>query len=417
MYEDKNQWPFYEEDEINAAIEVLRSGKVNYWTGEHCKLFEKEFSEYLKVPFAISLTNGTAALEVALHGLQIGERNGGHKTDEVIVTSRSFFASVSAIVFAGATPVFADVCEDSQNIEPTSVAGAISKNTRAILCVHLGGVPCEMDSLKALCSTNDIFLIEDCAQAHGASYKGEQVGTFGDVAAWSFCQDKIISTGGEGGMVTTKDQDIWERMWAYKDHGKSYDAVFNKEHGPGFRWLHNSFGTNLRMTEIQAAIGRAQLRKLPKWIKKRRLVAEKLNVALQSQMTLEGPIFILHDESCKGCSDQLQCQHAYYTFNFAVRPSIPGASVRRSELISVLSEQGLPILHGSCPEMYEERAFQSIVNWKKAESLLNAPSLGHRSVMVKIHHRLSDEVIEGWCAAVESAVKSVFSDLGLIRKT
>ena len=249
-------WPSYSEEEQQAVARVLASGRVNYWTGEETQAFEREFADWAGAAHAVALFNGTVALDLALKALGIGAG------DEVIVTPRTFIASVSSVVNAGATPVFADVDRDSGNISPDSVERVIGDRTRAILPVHLGGWPCEMIALRDLADRRGLAVIEDCAQAHGARVDGASVGTFGEVGAWSFCQDKIITTGGEGGMVTTDDAELWSRMWSYKDHGKSWAAVHEREHPPGYRWLHESFGTNWRMLEIQAVLGRIQLRRL-----------------------------------------------------------------------------------------------------------------------------------------------------------
>src|SRR5690554_7207395 len=257
-------WPSFSEEEANAVRDVLLSNKVNYWTGTETREFEKEFAAFAGTDHAVGVANGTVALDLALKGLGIGAG------DEVIVTSRTFLASASSIVNAGATPVFADVDRDSQNIADETVRPLVTERTRAIIAVHLAGWPCEMDSLNALAREHNLFVIEDCAQAHGATYKGRSVGCLGDVAAWSFCQDKIMTTGGEGGMVTTNDEALWRKMWSFKDHGKSYEAVYEREHPPGFRWLHESFGTNWRMMEVQAVLGRIQLKRMAEWTAARR---------------------------------------------------------------------------------------------------------------------------------------------------
>ena len=256
-------WPCFSEQEVEAVSAVLRSNKVNYWTGQESRLFEKEFAKYTDSKYAIALANGTLALDLALYALGIGQG------DEVIVTSRTFIASISSIINAGAIPVFADVELDSQNISAATIAPVISDKTKAIICVHLAGWPCEMDDIMALAHIHSLYVIEDCAQAHGAKYKGRSVGSIGHVGAWSFCQDKIMTTGGEGGMLTTNDEQLWRKAWAFKDHGKSYAAVYEKDHPPGFRWLHESFGTNWRLTEMQSAIGRIQLTRMAEWTEKR----------------------------------------------------------------------------------------------------------------------------------------------------
>jgi dTDP-4-amino-4,6-dideoxygalactose transaminase len=263
-------WPSYSTEEADAVRRVLLSNKVNYWTGNESRDFEKEFAAFAGCAYAVALANGTVALDAAFKALEIGEG------DEVIVTSRTFLASVSSIVNAGARPVFADVDVDSQNISPDTIAKVITQRTKAIVCVHLAGWPCDMDGIMALASQHNLFVIEDCAQAHGAKYKGKPVGSIGHIGAWSFCQDKIMTTGGEGGMVTTNDKSLWSKMWSFKDHGKSWPAVYETEHPTGFRWLHDSFGTNWRMMEIQAVLGRIQLKRMEEWSAKRQANAYKI---------------------------------------------------------------------------------------------------------------------------------------------
>lgn len=254
-------WPCFTDEEADAVRSILLSNKVNYWTGATCREFEREFAAWAGTRYAISLANGTLALELALHGLGVGARNGGHATDEVIVTPRTFIASVSCVVSAGAVPVFAEVDRDSGNISADTIARVLSPRTRAVVPVHLAGWPCDMDPIVELATQTGFGVVEDCAQAHGARYKGRSVGSIGHVAAWSYCQDKIMTTGGEGGMVTCSDRNLWSRMWSFKDHGKSWDAVWEHQHPLGFRFVHHSFGTNWRMLEMQAAIGRIQLKR------------------------------------------------------------------------------------------------------------------------------------------------------------
>ena len=271
-----SSWPSYSLKEANAVHNVLLSNKVNYWTGNECKSFEREFSEFSDSKYAVALGNGTLALDVALKVLAIGVG------DEVIVTSRTFIASISSIVNSGAIPIFADVDLDSQNITVQAIRNQVTERTKVILCVHLAGWPCEMDEILDIATQFDLYVIEDCAQAHGAKYKGKSVGSIGHIGCWSFCQDKIITTGGEGGMVTTNEESLWRKMWAYKDHGKSYEAVYERERSKGFAWLHETFGTNWRMTEMQAVIGRIQLKRMPDWHRKRLSHANSIwNIAKQ----------------------------------------------------------------------------------------------------------------------------------------
>ena len=263
-------WPSFTQQEADAVSQVLLSNKVNYWTGQECRQFEEEFADWAGSKYAIAFGNGTLALDAALQALGIGVG------DEVIVTPRTFIASISSVVNAGATPIFADVDEATGNITPETIAAVLTDKTKGIVCVHLAGWPCDMDGIMALADRHDLYVIEDCAQAHGARYKGRSVGSIGHIGAWSFCQDKIMTTGGEGGMVTTDDEQLWRKMWAYKDHGKSYAAVYETEQQPGYNWLHESFGTNWRMTEIQGVIGRIQLAHMSDWIAKRRANAQAI---------------------------------------------------------------------------------------------------------------------------------------------
>ena len=195
-------WPSFTVEEADAARAVLLSNKVNYWTGTECRNFETEFAAWCGTAHAVALANGTLALDVALKALGIGPG------DEVVVTPRTFMASISCVVTAGATPVFADVDPDSGNLTAATIAAVLTPRTRAVIVVHLAGWPCDMDPIMALADQHGLKVIEDCAQAHGARYKGRSVGCMGHVGAWSFCQDKIMTTGGEGGMVTTNDAEI-----------------------------------------------------------------------------------------------------------------------------------------------------------------------------------------------------------------
>lgn len=231
-------WPSFTQEEADVVSRIVLSNKVNYWTGTEGREFEKEFADWADSKFAVALANGTLALDAALKALDVSEG------DEVITSPRTFLASASCIVTVGATPVFADVDLNNQTISAESIKAVLTPKTKAVIVVHLAGMPAEMDDIMELSKEHGFYVIEDCAQAHGAKYKGKSVGSIGHVGAWSFCQDKIMTTGGEGGMVTTNSQKLWNKMWSYKDHGKSFDAVYNRKHPQGFRWLHDSFGTN-----------------------------------------------------------------------------------------------------------------------------------------------------------------------------
>jgi len=377
-------WPQYEQDEIEAVTRVLQSGKVNYWTGSEGKAFEQAFAQYFGVEHAIALANGSVALELALYALGIGAG------DEVIVTPRTFIASASSIVMRGATPVFADVDPDSQNITADTIRSQITPKTRAIILVHHAGWPCCMDPILELAAEHHLNIIEDCAQAHAATYKGRPVGVFGDAAAFSFCQDKIMSTGGEGGMLIVRDKAIWERAWAYKDHGKSYDAVFQYKDasGPMFRWLHESFGTNWRMTEMQAAIGRLQLTKLDNWVAKRRANAKILIDCLSQIPALRLPV------------PERDIEPAYYKFYAFIRSEHLKAGWDQNSIICAINAEGAPCFSGSCSEVYREKAFAK-AGLKPAQSLPVTAELGKTSLMFPVHPTLTRANMEKICTAVE----------------
>lgn len=384
-------WPSFSEEEANKASAVLLSNKVNYWTGTEGREFEKEFAAWAGSDYAIALANGTLALDLALIGLELGARNGGKETDEVIVTSRTFLASASSIVTAGATPVFADVDLNSQNITAETISMVMTANTKAIICVHLAGMPCEMDEIMTLADAHNIFVIEDCAQAHGAKYKGRPVGSIGHVGAWSFCQDKIMTTGGEGGMVTTNNELLWKKMWGYKDHGKSWDAIYNKKHPPGFRWLHESFGTNWRLTEMQAAIGRIQLKRMPEWTAKRQKNAKAIDNSvadLNVVRVVDVPDYI---------------EHAEYKHYIFVNPVHLKEGWTRDRIVEQITMQGVPVFQGSCSEVYLEKAFDN-KPWRPKERLKNAVQLGETSLMFLVHPSLTEAEINITCTVVREVL-------------
>lgn len=384
-------WPSFSEEEAMAVSNVLLSNKVNYWTGQEGRSFEEEFARFASTDYAVAVANGTTALDLALIGLGVGQGD-GRGQDEVIVTSRTFLASVSSIILAGAVPVFADVDADSQNITAETVAGLITPRTRAILAVHLAGWPCEMDGLMALAEQHGLAVIEDCAQAHGATYRGRPVGGIGHVGCWSFCQDKIMTTGGEGGMVTTSDEALWRRMWAYKDHGKSWEAVYERQHLPGFRWLHESFGTNWRMTEMQAAIGRIQLQRMPAWKLSRQHNAQRIWQTASSCRGLRVPSVPEHIE------------HAAYKCYVFVESDSLNAGWNRDAIIAAIVDQGVPCFSGSCSEVYLEKAFEG-TGYRPEEPLPVAQELGETSLMFLCHPTLTEDEVEKTCRVLAQVLE------------
>lgn len=378
-------WPSFTQEEAAAVSQVLLSNKVNYWTGQECREFEKEFAAFAGTEYAIALANGTVALDVALQAMGIGAG------DEVVVTPRTFLASVSSVVNIGAVPVFAEVDRDSQNITAETIQAVLTPRTRAVICVHLAGMPCDMEPIMALADQYGFYVIEDCAQAHGARYQGKPVGSIGHVGAWSFCQDKIMTTGGEGGMVTTNDRDLWSRMWSFKDHGKSWEAVYEREHAPGFRWLHESFGTNWRMTEMQAAIGRIQLRRMPAWLAARTANAERIwntAAALPGLRVPRAPQSMVHA--------------AYKCYVF-VEPEQLKPGWDRDRILDEISQRSVPCYSGSCSEVYLEKAFDG-TPYRPAERLPVARELGETSLMFLVHPTLTDAEIALTCEVLQEVM-------------
>lgn len=375
-------WPFFEEDEVEAAANVLRSGRINYWTGQEGRAFEREYADYFGLKHAVALTNGTVAIELALYalGLQPG--------DEVVVTPRTFLASASSAIIHGIGVVFADVDRDSGNVTAESIEKVITPKTKAVIPVHLGGWPCDMPPIMEIANAHNLYVIEDCAQSHGAKINGRYAGTFGHVNSWSFCQDKIITTGGEGGMLTTDNEEWWNRAWSFKDHGKSFDEVYNKVHGPGYRWVHTGFGTNWRLTEPQSAIGRIQLRKLKGWVSKRQANAQVLIDRLSGIEGVRVPV------PAPGL------EHVYYRFYLYLEPGVLKDGINRDTLVDMISQSGTKAFSGSCSEIYLEKAFEG-TPYVPAHRLPVARELGETSVAFLVHptleaedmHRMADAFI------------------------
>ncbi|WP_104500421.1 DegT/DnrJ/EryC1/StrS family aminotransferase [Acinetobacter indicus] len=381
-------WPSFTQAEADAVSKVLLSNKVNYWTGQECREFEKEFAQFVGTKHAIAVANGTVALDLALKALGIGAG------DDVIVTSRTFLASASSIVTAGANPIFADVELDSQNISRRTIEAVITPNTKAIICVHLAGWMCDMDPIMQLAEEKGIFVIEDCAQAHGAMYRGKSAGSIGHIGAWSFCQDKIMTTGGEGGMVTTNDEDLWKKMWSYKDHGKNFDSVYNKQHPPGFRWLHDSFGTNWRMMEMQAVIGRLQLQQMPEWTAKRNANMARIQAVFENSPYFSVP---------KPSPDYV---HAAYKCYLQVNVDALPEAWSRDRIMAEISAQAVPCFSGSCSEVYLEKAFDR-TPWRPSQRLANAQVLGESSLMFLVHPTLSEQSIQKTVDAIQSVIAKI----------
>jgi dTDP-4-amino-4,6-dideoxygalactose transaminase len=386
-------WPCFTREEADAVASVLRSNRVNSWTGQEVQAFEREFAEWAGTRHAVALMNGTVALDAALNA--VGIRPG----DEVVVTPRTFIASASCVVNAGATPVFADVERDSGNLSAETILQVLTPSTRAIIVVHLGGYPADMDPIMALARSRGVKVIEDCAQAHGARYKGRSVGSLGDIGAWSFCQDKIMTTGGEGGMVTTDDSALFERVWSLKDHGKSREAALEREHPPGFRWLHESFGTNWRMLEMQAVLGRIQLRRMADWTAARNANARAISDALDPLSGETGPVRLAPFVTSRGDT------HAYYRYYFYVRPENLARGWDRDRIVAEINAAGVPCLQGSCSEIYLEKAFEE-AGLRPASRLSAAMELGETSLAFLVHPTLTSNEIDRTGATAAAVLRS-----------
>lgn len=355
-----NIWPQFTDSMISKVSEILKSGKVNQWTNPVVKEFEDKFSNYFGCEHSVAVFNGTVALELCLKTLDLKEG------DEIIVTCRTFLASATCAAWYGIKPVFVDVDLDSQNITLETIKQGITNKTKAVILVHLAGWPCDLEEICNYCKENKIWVIEDCAQSHGAKYNDKYAGTWGDINAWSFCQDKIISTGGEGGMVTTNNLELYKRAWSLKDHGKGYDTVFNKPHEKGFRWLHEEIGTNWRMLPIQAAIGIEALDELSSWVEHRRQIASIYNENLKD---IDGVRLTIPSDNIF---------HSYYKYYFFVE--LEKIKISRDELIEEINKNGVFCQIGSCGEVYKEKALEK---YKPDIDLPNAKQLFETSILLK----------------------------------
>jgi len=382
-------WPSFTQEEADAVSNVLLSNKVNYRTGTKCREFEQEFASWCDAKYAIALANGTLALDSAFKALNIST------DDEVIVTPRTFVSSVSSIVNAGARPVFADVNLDSQNISPKSIRENITNNTKAIVCVHLAGWPCEMDEIMEIANEYNLFIIEDCSQAHGAKYKERPVGSIGHIGCWSFCQDKIITTGGEGGMVTTNDKLLWRKVWSYKDHGKNYNSAIQPKPSNKYRYIHDSFGTNWRMTEMQAVIGKIQLKRMDDWHDKRIKNANRIWQTAKKCKGLRVPN--IHNS----------IEHGAYKCYVFVELALLKADWTRERIIQEIQNLGVPCYFGSCSEVYLEKSFEDS-GLRPKSNLPNATKLGEESLMFLVHPTLTKSEIQKTCDIISAVMKMAF---------
>lgn len=379
-------WPSFTADEASAVSKVLLSNKVNYFTGQEGQKFEQNFAKFSHCNYAVAVANGTLALELALRVLDVGIG------DEVIVSPRGFIASVSCVIAVGAVPIFADVDLNSGNITATTIQTVITPKTKAIICVHLAGFPAEMAAIMTLASQHNIKVIEDCAQAHGAKYKGQSVGSIGHIGTWSFCQDKIITTGGEGGMVTTNDQDLYKKMWAYKDHGKLFEKMHSPLKDDSFRFVHDSFGSNYRLTEMQSAIGNIQLKKIEDWHQKRISNARAIWQVAGQFVALKVPNIPSYSV------------HACYKAYVLVNQERLKQGWTANKIRQKIKAHGVPCYAGACSEIYQEEAFMN-TGFIPKKPLKNAVFLTGKSLMFLVHPTLTADNIRQTQDAIVAVIK------------
>lgn len=381
-------WPVFEDDERAAVDEILRSGRVSYWTGPACRAFEREWGERHRGVHSLAMANGSLTMDAAMRVLGIA------RGDEVIVSPRSYVASAMCAALAGATPVFAEVDADSGCVTAATLEAARTPRTRAAIPVHIGGWPCDMPAIMAWAKGHGLAVLEDCAQAHGATIGGRPVGTWGDFASWSFCQDKIMTTGGEGGMLSTPDEARFKTAWAFAQHGKDQDRAFapHDSASGGFRWLVDQAGTNLRMTEMQAVIGLRQLEKLDSWLAARARNAAIMQEALRRVPFLRVPV--------------TPAGHAHYRCVAFVDGPLAEAAARRDCCLEALRTAGVPGMYGSCSEIYRERFFRDR-GFAPARPLPVAHRLGATSLTFLVHHTIDADSMRRYADAAAGTLQRV----------
>ena len=362
-------WPNFNNNLITKVVNVIKSGKINYTSGLHGEEFEKKFSKFVGNKYSIALCNGTAALEVAIKSLNFPKKS------RIMVPARSFFSSASCIVNTGHIPVFVDIDPITQNISIEDLKKKINNNIKAIICVHLGGLPCDMKNIKNLAKTRNIKIIEDCSQAHGASINNKQVGSFGEIATWSFCTDKIISTLGEGGMISTNNKKVYEYCKRYINHGT---ALFKKKSSEKFIYNKDIFGTNLRITEIQSVAGIEQLKNIKSIQKKREKIAKGYF-----------KIISIYKDHLRCYMPKKNIKNAWYRFYFFLNPQIKNYQKLRFKIIKLLKDNNIKCFTGACPEIYLEKSFKNLKN-TKFKRLKNCKLLGDISLALDVNHTLSN---------------------------
>ena len=364
-----NFWPKFTDKEINLVKKILKSGKINQWTGNYNKLFSNAFKKSVRQKYAIPICNGSLALDLAVRSLNL------KPFSQILVTSRSFVATAKCITNNHHHPIFLDESSEYSGICLKDLKKKFNKKVKAIICAHIGGYPNKIDEIKSFAKEKNIFLIEDCSQSHGGNYKNKPLGSFSDISVWSFCQDKIISTGGEGGMITTNNKKIYEYCNQFKDHGKNFNKMNNKKYKYSFKYLHDFNGTNLRLTEIQCAMGLIQLSNLKKNLITRRKFVKELLLVLQNYKYIK----IMPYSKINDCS----WYRLYFTINFKK------IKKTREEVLALLNSNRITSNSGTCCELYKEKIFK---NFKTTEKKY-CNYLAKNSIALVIHPFLNKKEI------------------------
>lgn len=388
-------YPKYGDEEIRAAERVLRSGKFSRLSGEETKKFEQEYAEWFGVKHAIAVNNGTASIHVALAALGIGPG------DEVIHTSHCFIGTATPSAHAGATPVFADIDPRTYNIDPKSIEEKITPRTKAIVPVHLNGCPADMDAIMDIAKRHNLYVVEDAAQAHGALYKGRKVGTIGDVASFSFWEDKLMTTGGEGGMIITNSDEINRVARMIQNHG---EVAADSSYYVGERLYHHELlGWNYRMSELQAALGREQLKKLDSYIEGRRKNAHRLTELLKD---IEGIITPYEPDDVK---------HVFYKYIIRLDRNV--LDIDAKDFVAALQAEGIPCSRRYPTPLHQQPVFVNKSGFGNSHfpftddvnygsGLPNSEKLPHDLVRLLMNPNMTESELQGTAKAVEKVVSA-----------
>ena len=374
-------WPQFDKKTDQKVLDILHSGKVNYWTGPVGMQFEEAWAKWLGVKNAVSVSNGTAALHVALTALGVGSG------DEVICTSYSFIASSFCALQAGALPVFVDVGTDHL-IDPKKIEAAITTRTKAIVVVHLYGMVADMDPIMKIAKKHKLFVVEDCAQCFGGIYKGKKAGTIGTVGCFSFCQSKHFTTGGEGGMACCNNDELAWEIRSVRDHGYDVRAKLNLLKMEGKQlYIHRRVGYNFRMTEIQSAIGLGELQRFDKWnLPQRKKLGKFLIKALAGHPLIKYmPI------------DTPERQNAFWLVPFVLDTAKLKCTMK--EFIAAVQAEGAFAYSVLWPEMYKEEAYTKQKGFGSRQYPFKDPAarkIDYTKCSCPMAHSMADATISFW---------------------